>query len=93
MSELIRSLDRRRLDRGEVEIMHQPSVLADAAVMNIEIVDRNLPHLGHDGLGFIGYPAARCTAGSEPAAEVQAPFNVAGIGRPRLWTVALNYRW
>jgi iron complex outermembrane recepter protein len=27
------------------------------------------------------------------AAEVQAPFNVAGIGRPRLWTVALNYRW
>jgi iron complex outermembrane receptor protein len=27
------------------------------------------------------------------AAEVQAPFNVAGIGRPRLWTVSLNYRW
>jgi iron complex outermembrane recepter protein len=27
------------------------------------------------------------------AAEVQAPFNVAGIGRPRLWTVALNYHW
>jgi iron complex outermembrane receptor protein len=27
------------------------------------------------------------------AAEVQAPFNVAGIGRPRLWSVALNYRW
>ncbi len=27
------------------------------------------------------------------AAEVQAPFNVAGIGRPRLWTVALKYRW
>jgi iron complex outermembrane recepter protein len=27
------------------------------------------------------------------AAEVQAPFNVAGIGRPRLWTVALSYRW
>jgi iron complex outermembrane receptor protein len=27
------------------------------------------------------------------AAEVQAPFNVAGIGRPRLWTIALNYRW
>jgi iron complex outermembrane receptor protein len=27
------------------------------------------------------------------AAEVQAPFNVAGIGRPRLWTVAVNYRW
>jgi iron complex outermembrane recepter protein len=27
------------------------------------------------------------------AAEVQAPFNVAGIGRPRLWTVSLSYRW
>jgi iron complex outermembrane receptor protein len=27
------------------------------------------------------------------AAEVQAPFNVAGIGRPRLWTVILSYRW
>jgi len=27
------------------------------------------------------------------AAEVQAPFNVAGIGRPRLWTVNLSYRW
>jgi iron complex outermembrane receptor protein len=27
------------------------------------------------------------------AAEIQAPFNVAGIGRPRLWTIALNYRW
>jgi outer membrane receptor protein involved in Fe transport len=27
------------------------------------------------------------------AAEVQAPFNVAGIGRPRLWTVAFNYHW
>jgi outer membrane receptor protein involved in Fe transport len=27
------------------------------------------------------------------AAEVQAPFNVAGVGRPRLWTVALSYRW
>jgi iron complex outermembrane receptor protein len=27
------------------------------------------------------------------AAELNAPFNVAGIGRPRLWTVSLNYRW
>jgi outer membrane receptor protein involved in Fe transport len=27
------------------------------------------------------------------AAEVQAPFNVAGISRPRLWTVSLKYRW
>jgi iron complex outermembrane receptor protein len=27
------------------------------------------------------------------AAEVQAPFNVAGIGRPRLWTVNFGYRW
>jgi iron complex outermembrane recepter protein len=27
------------------------------------------------------------------AAEVQAPFNVAGIGRPRLWTVTLSYHW
>jgi iron complex outermembrane receptor protein len=27
------------------------------------------------------------------AAEVGAPFNVAGIGRPRLWTVNLSYRW
>jgi iron complex outermembrane recepter protein len=27
------------------------------------------------------------------AAEVQAPFNVAGVGRPRLWTAALSYRW
>ena len=27
------------------------------------------------------------------AAEVQAPFNVAGISRPRLWTVALKYHW
>ena len=27
------------------------------------------------------------------AAELQAPFNVAGISRPRLWTVALTYRW
>jgi iron complex outermembrane receptor protein len=27
------------------------------------------------------------------AAEFQAPFNVAGIGRPRLWTVTLSYRW
>jgi iron complex outermembrane receptor protein len=27
------------------------------------------------------------------AAEVQAPFNVAGIGRPRLWTVTLDYHW
>jgi iron complex outermembrane receptor protein len=27
------------------------------------------------------------------AAELQAPFNVAGISRPRLWTIALNYRW
>jgi iron complex outermembrane receptor protein len=27
------------------------------------------------------------------AAEVQAPFNVAGIGRPRLWTIDLSYRW
>jgi iron complex outermembrane receptor protein len=27
------------------------------------------------------------------AAEVQAPFNVAGIGRPRLWTVTLSYRY
>jgi iron complex outermembrane receptor protein len=27
------------------------------------------------------------------AAEVQAPFNVAGIGRPRLWTINLSYRW
>jgi iron complex outermembrane receptor protein len=27
------------------------------------------------------------------AAEVQAPFNVAGISRPRLWSVAFNYRW
>jgi hypothetical protein len=26
---------------------------------------------GTDDLGFIGYPAARCTAGSEPAAEVR----------------------
>jgi iron complex outermembrane recepter protein len=27
------------------------------------------------------------------AAEVQAPFNVAGIGRPRLWNVSLSYHW
>jgi iron complex outermembrane receptor protein len=27
------------------------------------------------------------------AAEVQAPFNVAGIGRPRLWTVNFGYRF
>jgi outer membrane receptor protein involved in Fe transport len=27
------------------------------------------------------------------AAELQAPFNVGGIGRPRLWTVAFNYHW
>jgi iron complex outermembrane receptor protein len=27
------------------------------------------------------------------AAEVQAPFNVGGIARPRLWTVTLSYRW
>jgi iron complex outermembrane receptor protein len=27
------------------------------------------------------------------AAELQAPYNVAGIGRPRLWTVTLTYRW
>jgi iron complex outermembrane receptor protein len=27
------------------------------------------------------------------AAELQAPFNVAGISRPRLWTISLNYRW
>jgi iron complex outermembrane receptor protein len=27
------------------------------------------------------------------AAEVQAPFNVAGISRPRMWSVSLNYRW
>jgi iron complex outermembrane receptor protein len=27
------------------------------------------------------------------AAEVQAPFNVAGISRPRLWSVALKYHW
>ena len=27
------------------------------------------------------------------AAEVGAPFNVAGIGRPRLWNVALSYRY
>ena len=27
------------------------------------------------------------------AAELQAPFNVAGISRPRLWTVALKYHW
>jgi iron complex outermembrane receptor protein len=27
------------------------------------------------------------------AAEVQAPFNVAGISRPRLWTVSLKYQW
>jgi iron complex outermembrane receptor protein len=27
------------------------------------------------------------------AAEVQAPFNVAGISRPRLWSIAFNYRW
>jgi iron complex outermembrane recepter protein len=27
------------------------------------------------------------------AAEVQAPFNVAGIGRPRLWSVSLAYHW
>jgi iron complex outermembrane receptor protein len=27
------------------------------------------------------------------AAEVQAPFNVAGIGRPRLWTITLSYRY
>jgi hypothetical protein len=26
---------------------------------------------GTDGLGFIGYPAARCTLGSEPASEVR----------------------
>jgi len=27
------------------------------------------------------------------AAELQAPYNVAGIGRPRLWTITLSYRW
>jgi hypothetical protein len=27
------------------------------------------------------------------AAELQAPFNVGSIGRPRLWTVGLDYRW
>jgi iron complex outermembrane recepter protein len=27
------------------------------------------------------------------AAELQAPFNVAGISRPRLWTVSLKYQW
>jgi iron complex outermembrane receptor protein len=27
------------------------------------------------------------------AAEVQAPFNVAGISRPRMWTVSLKYHW
>jgi iron complex outermembrane receptor protein len=27
------------------------------------------------------------------AAEVQAPFNVAGVGRPRLWTASASYRW
>jgi iron complex outermembrane receptor protein len=27
------------------------------------------------------------------AAEVQAPFNVASISRPRMWTVSLKYRW
>ncbi len=27
------------------------------------------------------------------AAEIQAPFNVAGIGRPRLWSLSLTYRY
>ncbi len=27
------------------------------------------------------------------AAELQAPFNVAGIGAPRLWTGAISYHW
>jgi iron complex outermembrane recepter protein len=27
------------------------------------------------------------------AAELQAPFNVGSIGRPRMWTVGLDYRW
>lgn len=27
------------------------------------------------------------------AAELQAPFNVAGIGVPRLWSGAISYRW
>jgi iron complex outermembrane receptor protein len=27
------------------------------------------------------------------AAEIQAPFNVGGIGRPRLWNVTLSYHW
>ena len=27
------------------------------------------------------------------AAELQAPFNVAGIGVPRLWTAAVSYHW
>jgi iron complex outermembrane receptor protein len=27
------------------------------------------------------------------AAELQAPFNVAGISRPRMYTVSLKYRW
>jgi len=27
------------------------------------------------------------------AAELQAPFNVAGISRPRMWSVSLKYRW
>ena len=27
------------------------------------------------------------------AAELQAPFNVAGIGQPRIWSGAVSYRW
>jgi iron complex outermembrane receptor protein len=27
------------------------------------------------------------------AAELQAPFNVAGIGQPRLWSAAVSYHW
>jgi iron complex outermembrane receptor protein len=53
--------------------------------------------LGYKGLTLTGHVAnvfdAKYNNVYGSAAELQAPFNVALIGRPRLWTVGIDYQW
>ena len=45
---------RRRLDLDEIHVVQEPAVCAHRAVLGIEVVHRNLVHLGHDRFRLIG---------------------------------------
>jgi iron complex outermembrane recepter protein len=66
---------------------HQPSYqLVNAGV-----------RLGYKGFTLSGHVAnifdAKYNTVYVSAAELQAPFNAAAIGRPRMWTVGIDYQW